>query len=343
MTPQNTLQRTVSTTSQVKLFDSGEGYGAIKNLATLTDPTLAKRDGRWHLFLAGMDRTTRTINLFEATLPAGAGLGDPNWSITVDPANPTAAKPLVVPNGGDAWDGTGLHCPAFVRGTNAAGFACERIYYAGSNNKTYQGPYAIGCLEWKNGKWERVEGGPVFAATEPWEGGSVFEPSVVFSDGKWRLWYGFGPSKSWRFGIGYAESEDGLHHWSQHRIYLPDATNTFDCSVIEAGGRLEGVLARNPWAGPPTDGNLLWSSIDHTASDAAGSGSQNVVLLGSKGTEPWHGSGAWKPAFQYDETDPTIMYVFFDGSYPSGLTPPQRPFHLTLGRLTVHWNADRRK
>jgi hypothetical protein len=30
---------------------------------------------------------------------------------------------------------------------------------------------------------------PVFTATEAWEHGGVYEPNLIYHDGKWKMWY----------------------------------------------------------------------------------------------------------------------------------------------------------
>jgi hypothetical protein len=323
-----------------KLFDSGEGFGALKNLATLTDASVARRGGRWCLFLAGMDRTTRSIRLFTATLPEGAELDDPRWSIATQSDDPSLAQALADPPTARNWDGTGRHCPAYAQGwdptaARGKGDWRERIYYAGSDNKTYQGPYAIGCLEWDGTAWRRLGDGPVFSPSEAWENGSVFEPNVVYAGGKWRLWYCFGPSKTWRFGIGYAESVDGKTNWTGRQICFPETTNLFDFAVAVAGDHFEAVFARNPWArlGARKQG-LFWTATKGlSGASAADWTAKKVRLLRPVGGEAWYRNGIWKPTFHRSDADPTRLHVFFDGSYPSGLTPPQRPYHLTLGRI----------
>lgn len=322
-----------------KLFDSDAGFGAITNLATLTDASVARRGDQWWLFLAGMDRTTRTIRLFSARAPAGAPLESAPWAIVTKPGEPSIAQPLVEGPTAGSWDGTGLHCPCYVRGLDPSAPAAnagwkERIYYAGSNNRTFLGPYSIGYVEWNGETWVPAQPGPVFAATERWECGSVCEPNLVYDAGKWRMWYAFGPTPKGRFGIGYAESRDGRTDWSRHQVCFAEAENIFDFNVVVVGDHLEAIAARNPWA-PPDHGpkpGLFWT---RTTDPHNGPGEwlrSWVPLLHRDEGSDWTRNGIWKPSFQRSEADPSHVIVFFDASYPSGLTPPQRPFHLATGR-----------
>lgn len=53
----------------------------------------------------------------------------------------------------------------------------------------------------------RQHPGPVMIPTEAWENNVVSEPTVIFDEGRYRMWYTAGWHQS---GIGYAESRDGV-------------------------------------------------------------------------------------------------------------------------------------
>jgi hypothetical protein len=60
----------------------------------------------------------------------------------------------------------------------------------------------------RDGAWQRHPE-PVFAATQPFERGTVLEPNLAYAEDRWRMWYGTGLSTSDGQVIGYAESADG--------------------------------------------------------------------------------------------------------------------------------------
>ena len=83
----------------------------------------------------------------------------------------------------------------------------ERIYYAGAAENLW-GPYTIGFLQWNGETWiDQPE--PCFVANEDWEHGSVYEPNLIYHDGKWKMWYVAGSNQADYLVHGYAESEDG--------------------------------------------------------------------------------------------------------------------------------------
>jgi hypothetical protein len=60
----------------------------------------------------------------------------------------------------------------------------------------------------------------------------VYEPNVIYRDGKWRMWYVIGPPDAGqKMAHGYAESADG-NDWSHKKIYWPAEENIFDYQVV---------------------------------------------------------------------------------------------------------------
>ena len=117
--------------------------------------------------------------------------------------------PVCRPDLSRPWDGNGgRHCPSYVKGWDPSKDEwVERIYYAGAAENLW-GPYTIGFLEWDGETWiDQPE--PVFTANEEWEHGSVYEPNLIYHDGKWKMWYVAGSNHEDYLVQGYAESEDG--------------------------------------------------------------------------------------------------------------------------------------
>jgi hypothetical protein len=52
---------------------------------------------------------------------------------------------------------------------------------------TFGAPTPIGFLEW-NGKAWMDQSEAAFIANEDWERGSVYEPNLIYHDGKWKMW-----------------------------------------------------------------------------------------------------------------------------------------------------------
>jgi hypothetical protein len=76
--------------------------------------------------------------------------------------------------------------------------------------------------DFNDGIWTKFDGNPVITTTQDWEKYTT-EPSVIYDDGIFKLWYG-GSS-----ALGYATSRDGIH-WTKYEhnpvVFLqPDNTN----------------------------------------------------------------------------------------------------------------------
>lgn len=50
----------------------------------------------------------------------------------------------------------------------------------------------------------------------------MYEPNVISSDGKWKMWWAAGSNREGYIVQGFAKSEDGLSNWSQHVVFIPE-------------------------------------------------------------------------------------------------------------------------
>lgn len=223
-----------------KIFDPRDG-----SLATtgdeLLDASVAQRNGAWWMRLAGQAHGQGAPNLFSATLPEGVPLSAQGWFPERDASG--ELRPLAGNRRSKVWDERGgRHCPAYVKGWNPAKETwVERIYYAGGEEFVW-GPYRIGYLEWDGAQWND-QPSPCFEATEDWEHGNVYEPNLIWRDGKWTLWYVAGSNRENYLAHGYAESDDGVH-WGPHTLFAPDDMKMFDFCVRQHGDGFAAVYAR---------------------------------------------------------------------------------------------------
>jgi hypothetical protein len=192
-------------------------------------------------------------------------------------------------------------------------------------------------LEWDaaRGEW-RDQAASVFAAREEWERGSVYEPNVVWADGKWRMWYVAGSNAADYLVQGYAESLDG-REWGERRLLFAPEMKVFDFNVARVGEGWEAVFARvHVGAGAAPSGTGLW----WCRSVQAGSPpvdlrewSEPVQIMTAE-DRGWH-SGPWRPSLQVDERDAARRLVFFDGIYKKAGEAGPFPFNFTLGCLEM--------
>ena len=321
--------------AKTKIFDPADGFSPLTDPGNVTDCTLAKRDGRWWMYLAGTVLGKHGIDLFSASLPAGAPLAATGWKLTPDPNNPSKIALLSGQQASAPWDlKGGRHCPSYVRGWDPSrGAWIERIYYAGGAEQVW-GPYTIGYLEWDGKQWID-QPSPVFRAEEDWEHRSVYEPNLIYTDGKWKMWYVAGSNQEDYLGHGYAESPDGRTNWTKHKLFAPPDLKLFDFRVLPTKTRYESVFSR-VWLAPSgaqPDTGLWWCTCDHPAEELS-EWSPPVQIMNAE-SHGWH-SGPWRPAVQYSENDPNRMFIFFDGIYRKN-EPGPFPFAFTLGCLEIEW------
>jgi hypothetical protein len=316
-----------------KIFDPADGFAPYTDPWVVTDSSVTKRDGRWWMYLAGKVKDREAIQLFSASLPPGAPLSVTGWTLTPDLHDPSRIAMLAGQEVSGVWDlKGGRHCPSYVKGWDPQrGAWVERIYYAGGADFVW-GPYTIGYLEWDGTRWVQ-QPAPAFQAEEPWEHGSVYEPNLIYADGKWKMWYVAGSNQEDYLVHGFAESADGRTNWTKHRIFAPPEEKLFDFCVIANGAGYEAVFSRvwvAPSAAPATTG-LWWCRADEPASGLSG-WSKPVQILTAE-DRGWH-SGPWKPSVAHGESDPNCLFVFFDGLYRKDEAGPF-PFVFTLGCLEL--------
>jgi hypothetical protein len=207
----------------------------------------------------------------------------------------------------------------------------ERIYYAGAKENLW-GLYTIGFLEWNGEKWiDQPE--PAFAANEEWEHGSVYEPNLIYHDGKWKMWYVAGSNHQDYLVHGYAESEDGRTGWRKHVVFAPPKMKMFDFCVRQRGDAFDAIFSR-VWVrdGPaPCDTGLWWCRA-HKPSGKLSDWSEPIQVMTAE-DRGWH-SGPWKPSFEFLEPTGRRALVFFDGGYRTS-DPGPFPFAFTLGCLDI--------
>lgn len=315
---------------ETKIFDPRDPSTDSRG-AELLDPSLAKRGEQWWLYLAGQQHGYGATDIYSASLAAGATLSAGGWQITLDAEGRVA--PVAGRNVSSAWDSMGgRHCPSYVKGFDPhKGVWVERIYYAGASENLW-GPYRIGFLEWDGEKWvDQVQS--VFAPNEEWEHGSVYEPNLIYHDGKWKMWYVAGSNHENYLVQGYAESEDGSTGWSKHVIFAPPEMKMFDFSVRQYRDAFHAIFAR-VWLGPgdpPPQTGLWWCEARKPSAAFSDWNAPTQIMTATD--RGWH-SGPWKPSFHFHEQIENRTYVFFDGSYRTS-DPGPFPFVFTLGCLEI--------
>lgn len=311
---------------KVKIFDPADGFGPVKNLVELSDATLARRGDRWWMYLSGQHHGANEITLFSASLPEGSPLGTAGWAVTALADDPSRAEPL----GGMPVRAGGRHCPSYVKGSDPAkGVEVERIYYARDPGRPW-GPYSIAYLEWDGSGWVD-QATPAFLPTQEWEKGSVYEPNLVYSNGKWRMWYVAGSNRADYLVHGYSESIDGRTDWSPPRIFATEDMKLFDFRVYP-GREGYGAVFSRVWVGkgaPPVSTGLWWCHAPEPYGELS-RWSEPIQIMDATPSD-WH-HGPWKPSVHPGEASADQLFIFFDGIYRNG-SPGPFPFAFTQGCL----------
>ncbi|MBV8569776.1 MAG: hypothetical protein JO319_04130 [Acidobacteriaceae bacterium] len=316
--------------AESKIFDPRDPETGSAG-AELLDATVVRRGDQWWMYLAGQAAGYGPAELYSASLMPGAPLSATGWKPTRDADG--RLTPLAGRNASRTWDGNGgRHCPSYVKGWDArARRWVERIYYAGAAENVW-GPYTIGFLEWDGEHWVD-QNEPAFIAKEEWERGSVYEPNLIYHDGKWKMWYVAGSNQEDYLVQGYAESEDGRSGWGAHDPFAPPEMKMFDFCVRQRGDSFNAVFAR-VWLAqgtPPPETGLWWCRAEKPSRRLSDWG--QAVQITTAEDRGWH-SGAWKPSIAWDDESGERVFVFFDGLYRTS-DPGPFPFAFTLGCLEM--------
>jgi hypothetical protein len=321
------------------LGDPRPGHGLIG----VSDPDVHLHDGAWTMFLGAF--TNRfAVRIVEARLPGDAAITDDSWSLVTDQRR--RAVQLGAPLERRAWDAAGMHTPSYVKGTGV-----ERIYYAGRRSRKITGPgsrYAIGCLEHRDGAWQRLPG-PVQTgdATRP----SALEPFVLHTEGRWRMWFLSAIGETGRgeqpdYELRYTESDDGIR-WEVPETFATVAEGFFDNTVTGDSSGWRMVLARgtNLYGMTPFPGQGLWLTEATTPGRRAVWSPLRRLLDTDSSAEDWYAAGVCGPAVVADDD---TLHVFATGTHApipwwqaalgrlrAGRSlPAPAPYFLTTGRFT---------
>ena len=175
---------------------------------------------------------------------------------------------------------------------------------------------------------------PAFTPNEEWEHGSVYEPNLIYHDGKWKMWYVAGSNQEDYLVHGFAESEDGSTGWSKHEVFAPPEMKMFDFCVRQRGIRAIHLTRSFRASGSAEAPRRLkpgcGGAVARTPSGKLADWSEPLQIMTAE-DRGWH-SGPWKPSFQFDEQNSARALVFFDGLYRTS-DPGPFPFAFTLGCL----------
>jgi hypothetical protein len=299
--------------------------------AELSDATVVERGGRWWMYVAGQANGFGPTELYSASLDVGSPLSPNGW--TLDRDAHAQLVPLAGRNHSSEWDGKGgRHCPSYVKGWDPTKSEwVERIYYAGAVDNLW-GPYTIGFLEWDGETWvDQPE--PAFAPKKDWEHGSVYEPNLVYHDGRWKMWYVAGSNHEDYLVHGYSESNDGRTGWSDRAVFAQPEMKMFDFCVRQRSNCIDAIFAR-VWlkeGTPPPETGLWWCRAEKPSGTFSDWGQPIQIMTAANCG--WH-SGPWKPSIASAGDSGERTLVFFDGLYRTS-DPGPFPFAFTLGCLEM--------
>lgn len=189
-------------------------------LGLLGDPSVLYRDGRYTMWFTAGERIAGSEDepSWQAVIASSTSTDGVHWSDSKDLGRDVIP---VLEGGTEGLDTEGIET-IYVLPEPDGGLVA---YFTGDLGAAPSSLHVIGRATSADGeRWEK-SAEPVMTAELPWEQpfdaggfevGGVLEPSVLYEDGRWRMWYvGFGhdpedPDDVSYSRIGYAESTDGV-------------------------------------------------------------------------------------------------------------------------------------
>lgn len=310
---------------------------------------VVRTDDAWTLYLGGYSTSFRN-RLYAATSDPSATPATAKWSLRTGRGGRVRA--LVDDPPRQAWDGGGMHTPSYLPPTDSTP---ARIYYAGRRGRQHVGDgsqYAIGLLEYVDGRWRRT-GAPLL--TGDGERPSTLEPRVVREGDAFVMWYlatphEVAPGEQPDYELRSATSPNGIDGWSEPSRFSSPAEGFFDVALAKTRSGWTMILAAGtnlhrttPY---PTQG--LWCMTAPTASPRRADWSEPVRILDTDDptTPEWMGAGVCDPAIHISDDGSLTVFVTGTRRYDSwgGLfmrqirrlrrPPIPAPFFLATGVLT---------
>ena len=174
-----------------------------------------------------------------------------------------------------------------------------------------------GCIfEWNTFNFTEYGSNPIVVGDTLWNYKTVIDPTVIYNDGIYKMWFAGRGSTSFR--IGYGTSEDGIN-WEIYSepVLIPGEAGEFDESSIRYPNVIEWNGGYRMWyAGNSSSGS--WQIGTATSNDGINwiKGNNNPVI-------PYGESGAFddgsthSPNVVYKDG---IYYMLYDGGLSTDLT-----------------------
>ena len=281
----------------------------------VASPTVIKDEGKLKMWYQGFGNLSWSIGYAESS----DGI---EWHRVID-------QPILSPENSEGVIETGIVEPSVVKTDK------YYLWYNSQNNGIYKIRYASS----NNGiDWEK-KSGYVLVGKEPWESNGVANPTVIFKDGKFYMWYMGWGSGGWK--IGLAESTDGIN-WSKQQnnpLTLSNLGHVGGQSVIFINGKFHMFYHT---------GDSIPNHIYHVISDDginwSCEGDCNVLSTSSEGFDSY--MVVYPEVINYNSN----LYLFYTGHngnlWQIGLASEQpivvynKPPIIIIPGLFASWNKE---
>ena len=245
------------------------------------------------------------VRLFRATSPDGL-----QWT--------RSATPIVSPGPPGSWDATNVETPSVLKLPDGS----YRLYYTGGKEPETE-VYQIGLATSADGSnWQKAADNPVLplGPAGSFDAYSVFNPSALYKDGKYWMWYA-GISSTLQVQIGLALSADGKQ-WEKQGVVLSldrERVNPDDAGVTEPHVLWNGQAFEMWYAVLQHEGKVVGPIWHAVSADGKRWQKDPAPLLDLGEANQWTGQGVAAPSVLLEAGVYRLWYVGTHTDYESFL------------------------
>ena len=264
----------------------------------MSDPSVIK-DGKGYVMYYGASKgdfsDTNNVNIFRVTSIDGI-----EWNRN--------SVPVLKPGKKGNWDSVKVETPHVIKLTDGKYF----MFYAGNNVPDTEGGFQMGVAISDDGvKWEKYSKNPILklGSKGDFDELSIFEPSVLFKDNEYYMWYA-GMSNKLQVSFGLAKSKDGVNWEKKGKVLEIDVErqNRKEAGIIEDNIIWNGKEFEMFYAILLDEGKIV-GPIWHAISSDGITWKKDKKPILNFGAEGWTAQGLASPTVLIDDGKYRMWYV----------------------------------
>ena len=287
-----------------KVYKKNPIFKSDPNLmdGVMSDPSVIKDGNKFMMYYGGSKgdfSEPNTVYIFRATSNDGI-----NWKRN--------SIPVLSPGEKNSWDSIKVETPSVAKIALPNGNSEYWMYYAGSSKPDTEDGFQMGLATSNDGiNWKRHSSNPILRLGKKgdFDELSIFEPSILFKDGEYWLWYA-GMSNKLQVSFGLAKSKDGVNWEKKGKVLEIDVErqNRKEAGIIEDNIIWNGKEFEMFYAILLDEGKIV-GPIWHAISSDGITWKKDKKPILNFGAEGWTANGLASPTVLIDDGKYRMWYV----------------------------------